>query len=127
MGGTIPSTGRPDSDVQKVPTVARRAQPAASPLEGSWLVKQDCTQGKFEIEIKFSHTSPTEFTGDSIGITTGARSRIVDGRINGNRVTFTRQAGPLADRWTAQLKGPTRFSGTSAGPAWRCSYTAARK
>ena len=131
IGGTIGKQGKSASgseEVQKPPKGVRsRAQSAAPLMGGSWLVKQDCNHGKYQVELNLTHTSPSEFTGTSLGITTGLQSQVVDGRINGNSVTFTRQAGGLKDLWTAQLKGPGRFAGTSKSSAWRCTYTAVRK
>ena len=93
-------------------------------LNGQWRVNQNCDRGKFEIELSITHTSPTEFKGSSLGITTGQRSQIVNGRLLGDDLRFTRQSNLLSDQWSAKLSGPGRFSGTSIGPGWRCSYTA---
>ncbi len=131
-GGTIGKRDKAISggEVEVRKTVKREREPlrsAARSLNGRWTVSQDCTQGRFEVELTIKHTSPTEFTGTSVGITTGAHSQITDGRLQGNRLTFSRALGSFSDRWTAQLTGPGRFSGSSAGRAWRCSYTAVRQ
>jgi hypothetical protein len=96
-------------------------------LNGHWLVRQKCNQGQFEVELNITHSSPTEFSGTSKGITTGHASTIVNGQLKDGNVTFTRMVGPLSDRWTAKMSGPGRFNGTSAGPGYTCSYTAVRQ
>ena len=100
---------------------------SATPMNGMWLVRQNCDRGKFEIELNLKHSSASEFSGSSVGITTGQRSQITNGRIEGDKVTFTRASGAFSDQWTARLKGPGRLSGASSGPAWNCTYAAVRK
>ncbi|MBI4275519.1 MAG: hypothetical protein HY659_12560 [Rhizobiales bacterium] len=104
---------------------AKRSTAAA--LSGTWRVSQICNHGKFEIELDIKQTSATEFSGSSRGLTTGANSQIVGGKIDGNRVSFQRRAAGLSDRWSAQIERPGHMVGTSAGPVWRCSYTATRQ
>lgn len=108
-------------------TKSERALSTGFPMNGTWFVKQDCDRGKFEIELSLKHTSASEFSGSSVGRTTGQKSQITGGRVRGSSVTFTRQAGGLTDQWGARLSGPGRFSGTSTGPAWQCRYTAVRR
>mgnify|MGYP003352361443 FL=1 len=96
-------------------------------MNGVWRVRQDCNRGKFEVELTLKHTSATEFSGTSFGVTTGQSAQVTGGRIDGKTITFMRQAGPVSDRWTVQLLSAGRFSGTSSGPAWQCTYTATRK
>lgn len=131
IGGSIPGGDKTVSggESKKPEThMRRRAKPhahaARRSLSGRWVVKQKCNTGEFEIELTIKQSSPTSFTGSTIGITTGKHAKIADGRIDRNTVTFTRKLGVLSDRWTAHLKGTGRFTGTSVGVAWRCSYTA---
>jgi hypothetical protein len=115
---------------KRKPSAARAAEtsrPAGASVNGRWRVSQTCNHGKFEIELQIKQTSETEFSGTSRGLTTGAVSQIVGGRIDGNSVTFSRRATGLSDHWTAQIIAPGRFRGTSSGPAWRCTYTAVRQ
>lgn len=96
-------------------------------LSGTWRVSQSCNHGKFEIELDIKQISATEFAGSSRGLTTGANSQIVGGKIDGNRVSFQRRAAGLSDNWSARLERPGRMIGTSASPVWRCSYTATKQ
>jgi hypothetical protein len=108
------------------PSATTRKSEARATLDGRWRVSQKCNQGQFEVELNITHSSPTEFSGTSKGITTGQSSTIVDGHLKDGNVKFTRVAGPLSDRWTAKMSGSGRFSGTSVGPGYNCSYTAVR-
>ena len=84
-------------------------------INGRWLVSQNCNTGQYKIVLTFQQTSPTEFTGTSAGLTTGAQSQISNGRLSGNTLTFSRD-GISSDRWVAHLNGPRQFSGTSSRP-----------
>lgn len=114
-------SGTPDARPQKQKERSTVSGPAS--INGRWLVSQNCDTGKYKIELTFQQTSPTGFTGTSVGLTTGAHSQISDGRLSGNTLTFSRD-GISSDRWVAHLNGPRQFSGTSSGSLWHCTYTA---
>ena len=112
----------PDARPQRQKERGAVSGPAS--INGRWLVSQNCDTGKFKIELTFQQTSPTGFTGTSVGLTTGAQSQISNGRLAGNTLTFSRDG---LDRWVAHLNGPRQFSGTSSSSLWHCSYTAVRQ
>lgn len=122
-----PSQRGSDERETTAPSVTTRKSGGRATLNGHWRVSQKCNHGRFEVELDITHSSPTEFSGTSKGITTGLSSTIVDGHLKDGNVKFTRVAGPLSDRWTAKMSGSGRFSGTSAGPGYSCSYTAVRQ
>ena len=139
-GGAIPKEGktvsggesqRPDNVARERAAPARtkpaRATTARATLNGLWRVNQKCNQGQFEVELDITHSTLTEFTGRSKGLTTGQSASIVDGHLEDGNIEFRRIAGMLSDRWVAKMNGTGRFSGTSAGPGYTCSYTAVRK
>jgi hypothetical protein len=121
-----PPSQRDGSERKTSAPSATRKSEARATLDGRWRVSQKCDRGQFEVELNITHSSPTEFSGTSKGISTGQSSTIVDGHLNDGNVKFTRVAGPLSDRWTAKMRGSGRFSGTSVGPGYNCSYTAVR-
>ena len=114
----------PDARPQR--RMERGAGSGSPSINGRWLVSQTCDTGKYKIELTFQQTSPTGFTGTSVGLSTGAHSQISNGRLAGNTLTFSRD-GISSDRWVAHLNGPRQLSGTSSGSLWHCSYTAVRQ
>lgn len=117
-------SGAPDARPQR--RMERGTGSGSPSINGRWLVSQICDTGKYKIELTFQQTSPTGFTGTSVGLTTGAQSQISNGRLAGNTLTFSRD-GISSDRWVAHFNGPRQFSGTSSGSLWHCSYTAVRQ
>jgi hypothetical protein len=100
----------------------------AAAISGLWQVEASCIASREEGTIDIHEISATEFTGDYFG-----SGKILNGRIVGNRVTFTGHY--ILDRvWTGTVSGSgtgLRMEGSYTGPSsgsfsgnGNCKFTA---
>ncbi len=124
-GGNKATTGKPKGSAAPIRKIRRGFS-----LTGRWLMRLKCTTGNFQVRATFKQTSATSFTGTTLGLTTGYKSVISNGRIAGNRITFTRRSVnsviPAGVRMAARVTG-RRMTGTEQGPLWSCTFTARKQ
>ena len=135
-GSTGGSLGQPGNSVSSgsggatgPPARTENNQPAAGGLSiaGRWTLTFNCLGRPATVEATFRHTSATTFEGSSIGATSGYTTRIYDGSISGDRVSWTRvttnQTEGRVMQNAGRLVGDQLLDGTEKGPFWTCSFT----
>jgi hypothetical protein len=98
-------------------------------VTGRWRLQTNCNTGKFTIMLTLRQNAPTTFSGTThtiAGRTKGTKTQLYNGRINGNRVTYSRSkswvtnaVGTISPNWR-------RMSGTETGALWTCKFVAVK-
>jgi hypothetical protein len=132
-GGTL---GKTDQSLSGDQSKQARPEKAPGPLgsqgaakarvlsvAGQWNWVAQCGGISTGASLVLEQSSATNFTGRFTGSNTWGT--IVNGRLQGDQVSFDRVGGPLglSERWTARLNGPGQMHGSSSG-AIECMFTA---
>ena len=122
LSGDQPKQARPEK-IPGPPGAQSATKANALPVAGQWNWLAQCGGISTGANFVLEQSSATNFTGRFTGSNTWGT--IVNGRLQGNQVSFDRVGGPLglSERWTARLNGPGQMQGSSSG-AIECTFTA---
>jgi len=104
----------------------------AADLSGRWQVHSKCNTGTFRVRLFIEQVSAHRFSGWSRGLDTGAISDIFNGRISGNRVSFSRRAvtgfsyTEHSDAVLTRAGGRLKMQGQAKAALWTCRFTATK-
>jgi len=111
------------------------AEPSyADALIGHWKIGVKCPPGfEFRFSLVFAQVSGGNFAGDVLGDAFGNNGPMLDGRIDGDKISFKRklQNGEV-QAWRATMlrsrDGKLRFDGLAKDPRWpECSWWGVRQ